>query len=169
MRKFAALFCLLAATAFAEEKFWESLTPEQRAVAGLENLTEPQRAALNELARRYVGGQTEHQVARATEKAVAEVRAQVKAEEAKKVGFEAKAAPAEGFRTRIAGPFRGWGKGTIFRLENGQSWAVDSGTVEARTFTLRESPEVELKPAGFGTWKLYLLPEGLWVRVKRVQ
>lgn len=116
-----------------------------------------------------MAGQAEHQVARAREKAVAEVRAQVKAEEAKKVGFEAKAAPAEGFRTRIVGPFRGWSKGTVFPLENGQSWAVDGGSVEARHFTLRESPEVELKPAGFGSWKLYLLPEGLWVRVKRVQ
>lgn len=185
MKKLAALFCLFAATLSADEKFWESLTPEQRATAGVESLTKAQRAALNELARRYVAGQAEHQVTQARARAVAEVReqvkaevrqevrqevqAEVKAEEAKKVGFERTAAPDDAIRTRIAGTFRGWGKGTVFRLENGQVWAVDGGTVEARFFTRRENPEVELRPSSFGTWKLFVQPEGLWVRVKRVQ
>ena len=64
---------------------------------------------------------------------------------------------------------RGWNKGSTFRLQNGQVWQVD-GTPDNRFFPKRVDPEVELRPAGsFGGWKLYVQPEGLWVRVKRIK
>lgn len=182
MKKAAFVFCLLVASAFASESFWQSLTPEQRARAGLENLTPEQQAALDALAERYVSQQTDHAVTHAREKAIAEVRAVAKAEAKAEVKAELEAekkanlglapkpaaADTETIHARIAGNFRGWGPGTTFRLDNGQVWVADS-SAETRFFGLRENAEVEIRPAPFGTWKLYLVSEGLWVRVKRVQ
>ncbi|MBA3849498.1 MAG: hypothetical protein C0502_05810 [Opitutus sp.] len=150
-------------------KFYDHLTPEQRRAAGIGQLTEEQRAALNALADLWAEAQAEPAIVAAREKAVAEVREQTKAEKGKNLGFASTPTAADIIRTRIAGPFRGWEKWTVFRLENGQTWAVDGGGVEPRFFGLRENPEIEIRPAAFGTWKLYLLPDGLWVRVKRVQ
>ncbi|MBI2512646.1 MAG: hypothetical protein HYV96_11755 [Opitutae bacterium] len=182
MKKAAVVFCVLVAGAFARESFWQSLTPEQRAKAGLENLTSEQQAALDALAERYVSQESEHAVHHAREKAIAEVKATAKAEakaevkaefEAEKkasIGLAAKpaAGDAETIRSRIAGTFREWGPNTSFRLENGQVWTADRNS-ESRFFGARENVEVEIRPASFGTWKLFLMPEGLWVRVKRVE
>lgn len=178
MKKAAFVFCVLFASAFARESFWQSLTPEQRAKAGLENLTPEQQAALDTLAERYVSQESEHAVDHARQKAIAEAKATAKAEakaelEAEKkasVGLAPKpaATEADAIRSRIAGTFRGWGPNTTFRLENGQVWAADRNS-ESRFFGARENVEVEIRPAAFGTWKLFLMPDGLWVRVKRVQ
>ena len=118
------------------------------------------------LADRGAAEKAEPAESRARAETAAAVRAQAQAEEKKALGFAKKAAADDAIRTRIAGAFRGWGKGTVFQLENGQSWVVEDS--EARYFPKRDNPEVELKPSTFGSWKLYLLPEGLWVRVKRV-
>lgn len=149
------------------ERFYEHLTPEQRRAAGIENLTQPQRAALSALADEWVQAKAEPAIMAARAKAVAEVREEAKAEKKKKLGFVDAPSPEDVIRTRIAGPFRGWSKGTIFRLDNGQTWVVEDN--DSRYFPKREAAEVEIRPSSFGTWKLYLLPEGLWVRVKRVQ
>lgn len=178
MRKAAVVCCVLVASAFARESFWQSLTPEQRARAGLENLSEEQRAALDVLAERYVETQTDRVVHYAREKAIAEAKEEAKAEAKAQLAAEQKAnvglapkpaAPeADVIRSRLVGKFRGWGPGTSFQLENGQLWTADRHA-ESRYFPARENVEVEIRPASFGTWKLFLLPEGLWVRVKRVQ
>lgn len=178
MKKAAVVFCVLVASAFARESFWQSLTPEQRAKAGVENLNEEQRAALDALAERYVEAQTEHAVNYARQKAIAEVKeeakveakAAVEAEQKASVGLASKsgAPETEAIRSRIAGTFRGWEPNARFRLENGQVWVADRNA-ESRFFAARENVEVEIRPASFGTWKLFLMPDGLWVRVKRVQ
>ncbi len=154
-------------SASVTEKFYEHLTPEQRRAAGIENLTEQQRAALSALADEWVQAKAEPAITAARVKAVAEVREEAKAEKKKKLGFTDTPSPDDVIRTRIAGAFRGWGKGTLLRLENGQTWVVEDS--DSRFFAKRDNPEVEIKPAAFGTWKFYILPEGLWVRVKRVQ
>jgi hypothetical protein len=163
------LVSALAATASVTSRFYEQLTPEQRRTAGIERLSEEQRAALNALADRWVEAKTEPAIAEARARAAAEVREEAKQEAKKRVGFSPPPTEADVIRTRLAGTFRGWGKGTIFRLENGQTWAVEGGSADSRYFAARENPEVEIRPAAFGTWKFYILPEGLWVRVKRVQ
>lgn len=178
MKKAALVFCVLVASVFARESFWQSLTPEQRAKAGLDSLTPEQQAALDALAERYASDQSEHAVHSAREKAIAEVKATAKAEvkaelEAEKrasVGLAPKVAVVdpEAVRSRIVGTFRAWGPNTTFRLENGQVWVADRGS-ESRFFGARENVEVEIRPASFGTWKLFLLSDGLWIRVKRVQ
>lgn len=182
MKKAAVVFCVLVASAVARESFWQSLTPEQRAKAGLENLTDEQRAALDALAANYVTQETDHAVTYARQKAIAEVKAvakeeakaevkaEIEAEKKASVGLAAKssAPAADVIRSRIAGAFRAWGPNTTFRLENGQVWIAERNA-ESRFFGARENAEVEIRPSSFGTWKLTLLPDGLWVRVKRVQ
>ena len=162
-----ALGAAAGLSASVTEKFYEHLTPEQRRAAGIENLTEEQRAALSALADQWVQAKAEPAISAARAKAVAEVREEAKAEKKKKLGFSDTPTADDVIRSRISGPFRGWGKGTLFRLENGQSWVVEDS--DSRFFPKRDGAEVEIRPAAFGTWKLYLLPEGLWVRVKRVQ
>lgn len=160
--------CFFAAVGvMAKDGFWAALTPEQRAAAGIEHLTPAQRAALDALAERFVEAQTIHEVTAARERTRAEVKATLEAEKKARIGFEPGPTDLDAIRTRIMGEFRGWEKGTVFRLENGQIWAVADN--EIRAFALRRDPDVEIRPAAFGTWKLHLLPEGLWVRVKRVK
>lgn len=167
--KFIALFLLLAAPlVHAQTKFWEKLTPAQREAAGIAELGEQQRAALDALADRYAEENAEHAIARARDRVRAEMQAEAKARNEANVGLAVRG-DDEPVRTRIAGDFRGWGKGTTFRLQNGQVWQVE-GTPDNRFFPKRTDPEVELRPGGtFSGWKLYIQPEGLWVRVKRVK
>lgn len=169
MKRFVLLLALSFASfasASVTGNFYDLLSASEKSAAGIENLTPQQQAALNVLANRWVEQKAEPAINAARSKAVAEVREQVKAEEAKKIGFT-ETKNEEVIRSQIVGEFRGWGKGTVIRLENGQSWVVlDS---DSRFFPKRARFEVEIRPSSFGTWKLTLLPEGLWVRVKRVQ
>jgi hypothetical protein len=164
-------FAVVSAVSVAgseSRSFYDTLTSAERQAAGLAELTPPQQAALSALADRWVERQAQEAIDRARTKAVAEVRAEVKAEQVRNVGLRKPVAAAEQvIRTRIAGTFRGWSKGARFSLENGQVWVVDDE--DSRYFPRRENAEVELRPSTFGGWKLTLLPDGLWVRVKRVQ
>lgn len=181
MKKAVVLFCVLVVSVCAKESFWDRLTPEQRAKAGLENLTPEQRAALDALAADYVASESGHAVTVAREKAIAETKAVAQAEakaEAKaeierekkaRVGLEEKRSPAaDTIRAKLIGTFRAWGPGAVFPLENGQIWMAEKNS-EERFFGRRDNVEVEIRPSSFNTWKLYLLPDGLWIRVKRIK
>lgn len=180
MKKAVVLFCVLVASVWAKDSFWDRLTPEQRAKAGLENLTPEQRAALDVLADDYASRESTHAVVKAREQAIAETKAVAKAEakaaakaemEAEKkarVGLQEKPDANEVIRAKLIGTFRAWGPGAVFALENGQIWIADKGT-EERFFGRRDNVEVEIRPSTFGTWKLFLQPEGLWIRVKRIK
>lgn len=168
MRSFLLVLLLpLGVAASVTGGFYGSLTPAQRRAAGIADLTPEQQAALGVLADEWVAAKAEPAIVAARVRAAAEVRAQVAEEEKRQLGFDRTPAPDTVVRSRLVGPFRGWGKGTVFRLENGQSWAVADN--DLRAFPRRDNPEVEIRPGGFGTWKLAVLPEGLWVRVKRVE
>jgi hypothetical protein len=157
----------VSAPASVTGNFYGNLTPAQRSAAGIADLTPEQQAALSALADRWAAEKAEPAVAAASARAAAEVRAKVAEEERRQLGLERPPPADTVIRSRLAGPFRGWGKGTVFRLENGQSWVVTDN--DLRAFPRRDNPEVEIRPGGFGTWKLAILPEGLWVRVKRVE
>jgi hypothetical protein len=165
-----ALF-LLGSVAFAADDFWAQLTPEERAAAGLAGLSPEQRVALDRLADRYA----KEGARQAATVAVAQAREETKAELEKEIQKrdEARAGRAmeqivpTTVRTRIAGQFKGWSGKTLFRLENGQVW-VQADTSDTYWVTPQPGPEVEVRQAGFGGWKLYVLPNERWVRVKRV-
>ena len=173
-------FLVVTTAAVAAEDFWSQLTPEERAGAGLDQLTPAQQAALDRLADRYAreGARREVEVVKAAAKketadAVREVREKVKAEakaEAKKQKAENAGLAArdddETIRTRIVGDFRGWSGHTTFKLENGQTWQQDGG--ESRFFPKMTDPDVELVPSKWAGWKMTLVKEGLWIRVKRI-
>ena len=166
-------FLLLGPLAGAAENFWTQLTPAERAAAGVEQLTEKQQAALNVLAERFAKEGATHTIQAALDRARAEGAASAKVEakaEAKKQKIENAGLAArdddETIRTRITGDFRGWTGNTVFKLENGQTW--QQADKENRFFPKMVNPEVELVPSRMTGWKMYLVAEGLWIRVKRL-
>lgn len=174
--------CLaLAGAAPSADKFWQQLTPAERAAAGLEQLTREQQAALDRLAERYalegarrateiVQAEAKAEVVaavkQAREEAKAEVKAEVRKQKIENAGLAARE-DDESIRTRISGEFRGWTGHTTFRLENGQVW--QQADKESRFFPKRVDPEVELAPSKWAGWKMTLVQEGLWVKVKRIK
>jgi hypothetical protein len=170
----AVLFLLGGGLARAADDFWTQLTPAERAAAGIDQLTEQQQAALNVLAGRFAKEGATHTIQAALDRARAEgaavAKAEAKAEEKKQKIANAGLAVRdddETIRTRIAGEFRGWTGSTTFQLENGQTWQQTDR--ENRFFPKMVNPEVELVPSKMAGWKMTLVSEGLWIRVKRIR
>ncbi|SDR88486.1 hypothetical protein SAMN05444173_1217 [Opitutus sp. GAS368] len=170
--KAIALFLTLMVRLAAADEFWQQLTPDERAAAGLEQLTPEQRAVLDRLAARYAKEGARRAVEVAKEKAKEEGRAEARATAQEKKKASIGLAPREDdetevVRTHIQGDFHGWTGHTDFVLENGQRWQqVDS---DQRFFPKMVDPEVEIRPSRLGGWKMTLLSEGLWIRVKRIR
>jgi hypothetical protein len=190
MKQLLGLVCALglAAVGLAADSFVSGLTPEERRAAGLDNLTPAQQQALDALAERYAtaGAQvTETRVREETKAEVAKVREETKVEVAKAreeakvqadtavkkhteatVGLEDKLA-SKVISSRIQGTFKGWNGRTLFTLENGQQW-VQTDPSDSFWLPPQPGPEVELRHSGIGGWKMFLMPDGRWVRVRRV-
>ena len=134
-------------TSRAQEKFSQAVRPEEFAAAGLSKLSPEERARLDALVEAYKSGAlaaARAEVATAEQKAAkaeAEVVATKAAAAAKPKpageGFLAKAkvlltpgteVEYETVQTRLLGEFQGWQTGTVFNLENGQRWRVESGS-----------------------------------------
>lgn len=170
--------CLaLAGAAPAADKFWQQLTPAERAAAGLDQLTPAQQAALDQLAGRFAKEGARHAVEAVQAEAKAEVvvavkqareeaKAEVRKQKIENAGLAARD-DDEIIRTRISGDFRGWTGNTTFHLENGQVWQQTDK--ENRFFPRMTGPEVELVPSKWAGWKMTIVKEGLWVKVKRVK
>ena len=175
---FISLTMTVATAGAAEAGFWQQLAPEERRAAGLDQLTPEQQAALDQLAGRYAR-EGAHQV---REQAKQEARAEVKQEVRAEVKQEMKAEERRRevamagllvddketiIHSRIAGSFNGWSGATVFHLENGQTW-VQSNKSDTMWLPTMDSPMVEIRASKLGGWKLYLLENGLWLRVRRV-
>ena len=157
----------MSVAAAAETSFWRQLTPEERRAAGLEQLTPEQQAALDTLASRYAQASSQQ----VREEVRAEVKREVAAEQKTKAVARAGLSTADNttiVHTRIVGPSNGWSGTTIFRLENGQVWVQTDSTDRFWMQTV-ESPEIELRPASLGGWKLFLAGRNVWVHVRRVR
>jgi len=167
-----ALLLALTLPGLAADDFWQQLTPEERKAAGFDELTAEQRALIDRLARRFAETQANQKIPVVAEKAREEGRAEARAAALEQKKATIGLAPREDdetevIRTRISGEFRGWTGRTRFTLANDQVWQQDQS--ESRFFPLIMDPEVEIRPSRLGGWKMTLLKEGLWIRVKRVR
>ena len=163
---------LLSGPVLFADDFWQQLTPEERQAAGYDQLSPEQRALLGQLALRFAEARARPAIVVAKERAREEGRAEAKAATLEKKKASIGLAPREDdetevIRTRISGDFRGWTGRTRFTLANDQVWQQDQ--TESRFFPLMVDPEVEIRPSRLGGWKMTLLKEGLWIRVKRVR
>lgn len=167
-----ALLLALSLPGLAADDFWQQLTPEERKAAGFDELTAEQRALIDRLARRFAETQANQKIPVVAEKAREEGRAEARAAALEQKKAAIGLAPREDdetevIRTRIKGEFRGWTGRTRFTLANDQVWQQDQS--ESRFFPLLMDPEVEIRPSRLGGWKMTLLKDGLWIRVKRVR
>jgi hypothetical protein len=167
-----ALLVALSLPGLAAEDFWQHLTPDERKAAGFDQLSAEQRALIDLLAKRFAESQANQKIPVVVEKAREEGRAEARAAAQEKKKATIGLAPREDdetevIRTRISGEFRGWTGRTRFTLANDQVWQQDQS--ESRFFPLSVDPEVEIRPSRLGGWKMTLLKEGLWIRVKRVR
>jgi hypothetical protein len=168
----AALLVVLGLPLLAADDFWRHLTPDERKAAGFDQLNDEQRAVIERLARRFAERQANQTIPAVAEKAREEGRAEARAAALEQKKATIGLAPREDdetevIRTRISGEFRGWTGRTRFTLANEQVWQQDQ--TENRFFPLIMDPEVEIRPSRLGGWKMTLLKEGLWIRVKRVR
>lgn len=157
----------LAGPADATEKFWQQLTAEERVAAGLDRLTPEQQAALDQLADRFAtaGARRAADVAKAQAKI--EVERTMQDREAARIGLTDDKRAEEVVGSRLTGTFRGWSGKSVFHLENGQTWVPD-GPADTYVVSPQPGPAVEVRRSGFGGWKMFLVSNGRWVRVKRL-
>ena len=158
----------LGTRVLAADEFWQHLTPAERVAAGLDQLTPEQQVGLDQLATRFAKEGARQAVEVAKVQAREEARATAQGKKKATIGL----APREDDETevvhsRISGDFRGWTGHTVFTLKNGQVWQQEQK--ESRFFPKMVDPEVEIRPSHFGGWKMTLLREGLWIRVKRIR
>jgi len=182
---------VLAVTMHAQD-FTRTMTAEEQAAAGLEKLSPAELAKLKAAVERYKAGavavvqeQAEQKVA-ATEAKVKEAEkkvaaAEVKAKEAaanadqdKKSGpswlralvtlnkVTENPATAQALESRIAGQFRGWRRGTVFELENGQRWQATDG--DDYVTPPQPGPAVSIVPGALGSFWMKI--EGVRPRVR---
>jgi hypothetical protein len=171
MKRFLLTVLLLIGRAVAADNFWAHLTPEERAAAGVADLTPGQREALDRLAGRFAREgalqATTAAVAQAREETKAKIEAEIRQREAERVGRDSDKLAPTTVSARLTGQFKGWNGRTLFRLDNGQVW-VQADPSEIYWVPPQEGPPVEIRKAGVNGWKLFVLPNERWVRVKRV-
>lgn len=145
---FTLCFSLAAAAENAAAPAVESLmTPEDFRAAGLDKLTEAERAHLSEWVERYRGGVVTGPPPRKTSEQLAEE---------KKIEIVAKVIPS----------FTGWSGKTVFRLDNGQIWQ------QRQTGKLRYSggdSTVVISPNMLGMYMLKHPDTNRAVGVKRIR
>jgi len=165
----------------AEEVFSKAVRPGDFAAAGLAKLSAEELARLDALVRDFKSGTLE----RARKEAVA---AEARASQAEKraaaaavVATEREKPPPPGLlakakvlltpgtqveyatvESRIAGEFRGWEKGTVFGLENGQRW--QAAGAESNVTPPVPGPAVKITPGLLGSF--WMTIEGVRPRVK---
>lgn len=153
----AALLLSLSAPALAQRVVQGDLQQQMSAAefkaAGLDKLNAAELATLN----RWLQGKVEA----ATTEAVAAVR-----EEAREEGRQEVIVKNRGFfdfgsnepiSGALQGEFRGFGKGRIYVLDNGQQWEqTDTTSVSG---VRKQSPKVSISPGVMGVW--YMKVEGV--------
>ncbi|WP_367380091.1 hypothetical protein [Stenotrophomonas cyclobalanopsidis] len=153
----ALILCTVALPALAQRvvdgDLQQQMSPQVFKAAGLDKLSATELATLN----RWLQGKVEA----ATTEAVAAVREEAREEGRQEVivknrGFFdfGSSEPVTGV---LEGEFRGFGKGRIYTLDNGQVWEQVDGT--SLSGVRRQSPKVSIKPGLMGVW--YMKVDGV--------
>jgi len=158
----ALVLCTVALPALAQRvvdgDLQQQMSPQEFKAAGLDKLSATELATLN----RWLQGKVEA----ATTEAVAAVR-----EEAREEGRQEVIVKNRGFfdfgskepiTGVLEGEFRGFGKGRIYTLDNGQTWEQTDATTLAGV--RKASPKVSMNPGLLGVW--YMKVEGVNTQAK---
>lgn len=143
--------------AFAQQPPIErQMTPEQFKAAGLDKLSAGELAQLNAWLNRTVEAETAKAAVEAKRKVVDENR-----------GFITFGS-SEPITGRIAGEFRGFGRGRNYTLENGQVWQqIDDASLAG---VRKDSPEVKITPSLVGNaWYLAVGGYNTRAKVQRIK
>lgn len=133
----------------------QRMSPEQFRAAGLDKLDPDELAALNAWLRGTL--QTE------TSRAAAEAEQKVKTVNR---GFFDFGSP-DPILARLQGPFRGFGKGQRYTLDNGQVWEQ---TDAARLAGVKlQDPEVVISPGVLGVWWMKVGKYNTRAKVRRIK
>jgi hypothetical protein len=168
MKRIFTLYCVITISVWADASFWQQMTPEERKAAGVDQLTLEQQQSLDRAASRFAKEGARQEVEKARVQAKEEAKAEAKAERKSMWGLFTREDAEMSVRARIEGDFRGWSGHTMFKLDNGQVW-IQSDTYDNYYSPPRKGVEIEIRQAAMNTWKLFLVSDGRWVRVKRVQ
>ena len=149
-----ALAALAPFTAGAAQPYVDieqRLSAEQRQATGLDTLSTEQLKLLNALLR--------DDVAKAVE--ATKVEAETERSTSSLIGFN-----DEPIRSSVKGTVAGWEPGTVFALENSQTWKVLKGNMKLRRPF--ESPQIIVVPGIAGRWFLQVHEDLPKARVYRI-
>ena len=152
---FVCAFSLIATSAIAKEfsSVEEQMSSREFKAAGLEKLSPEELAALNAWIRTNQPTGSTGMYDRA-------------ADDRKRIGFGDSDA-REDISSNIIGDFKGFGNGTIIKLENGQIWQVTDG--ELTGIKALSNPKVSIRPGLIGGWRLQVEGYNSVAKVKRIQ
>lgn len=152
----------LGVVALRAQEFSKTLTPEEFAAAGLGKLTPDELARLDAL----VQAQRSGEVAKVKEETAAKVRAEVAAEKPAHEGgmlhrMRVLLTPGtqidyERVETSLKGPFRGYEKGSLIHLANGQIWQVTDGSYWSPKKEENKPRKVVIEPGSMGSFFLWI-------------
>jgi hypothetical protein len=153
---FVCAFSLLATAAIAKEfsSVEEQMSSRDFKAAGLDKLSPEELAALNAWIRsnQPSGGGSSVTYNRAQDDLV-------------RIGFSDSEA-REQISSNVIGEFKGFGRGTIIKLENGQTWQVESGELDG--IKAMSNPKVTIRPGLIGGWRLQVEGYNSVAKVKRI-
>lgn len=152
---FICAFSLIATSAIAKEfsSVEEQMTSREFKAAGLEKLSPEELAALNAWIRTNQPTGT------------VGVPYNREAEDLKNIGFENSDA-REVITSNAIGVVKGFSRGTVFKLENGQSWRVEDG--ELSGIKAMTNPKITIRPGLLGGWRLTVEGYNSFAKVKRI-
>lgn len=152
---FVCAFSLIATSAIAKEfsSVEEQMSSREFKSAGLEKLSPEELAALNAWIRTNQPTGSTGMYDRA-------------ADDRKRIGFDDSDA-RDDISSNIIGDFKGFGGGTILKLENGQVWQVTGG--ELAGIKAISNPKVSIRPGLMGGWRLQVEGYNSIAKVKRIQ
>jgi len=164
------LLVSLGVLALPAQEFSKTLTPEEFAAAGLGRLTPDELARLDALVQAQRSGEVakvkEETAAKVREETAAKVRAEVAAEKPAHEGGLLKRVRVlltpgtqidyETVETAIKGPFRGYEKGSLIHLANGQIWQVTDGSYWSPKKEENKPRKAVIEPGSMGSFFLWI-------------